>query len=191
MVSSSSWVWRSMTCSFSTLSSSTAVRELIHCKSIKFHISAMHPPLEPRKQVLAKSLSTPTGNSGTASSLVTTRGHFITAHMHNFKGRDNEGPSTEKLYGILTENCCRHMAIHQSSCPLGTQFMLQHTFYPEVSKPRQLHHCSQVVTTQCWFSRVPSIRTFSVSYHQTNTAKSTELRATEIHLQENYCKKKN
>lgn len=132
----------------------------------------------------------PTGNSGTASSLVTTRGHFITAHMHKFKGRDNEGPSTEKLYGILTEKCCTHMAIHQSSCPLGTQFMLQHTFYPEVSKPRQLHHCSQVVTTLCWFSRVPSIRTFSVSYHQTNTAKSTELRATEIHLQENYWKKK-
>lgn len=85
MVSSSSWVWRSMTCSFSTLSSSTAVRELIHCKSTKFHISVMYSPLEPRKQALAISLSSPAGNSGRASSFVTTHGHFTTAHMHNVK----------------------------------------------------------------------------------------------------------
>lgn len=44
---------------------------------------------------------------------------------------------------------------------------------------------SQVVITLCWFRRVPSIRTFSVSYHQVNIAKSTELRTTEIHLHEN------
>lgn len=42
MVSSSSCVWQSITCSFSTLSRSTAVREFIHWKSNKSQISGMH-----------------------------------------------------------------------------------------------------------------------------------------------------
>lgn len=67
------------------------------------------------------------------------------------------------------------MAIHQSSCPLGILFMLQHTFYPEVSKPRQLHHPFTGYHTVLVFHTLPSTKTFSVSDHQINTVKSIEL----------------
>lgn len=123
----------------------------------------------------------PTGNSGRARSFVTIHGHLSTAHMPNFKGRDKEGPYGEKLLESSQKTAVDKWQSTRALILLAHR-LCSSTLSIQRYQSQDNIICSQVVTTLCRFSTESQV---SVSYHQMNTAKSTELRATEIHLQEN------